>query len=256
MKGFNLCYFLFTISWGFFLQPSSAFEWSFLKACTAEDELCQRENVVSFFKTYSNGVPELDIPQLEPLSLGKFNIKHQGNPNFNLNMFIKDVQLVNHTKIECLAVKGFKKDVTKPTHITMLIRHPYLTLQAHCHLKGKLLIFNAEGDADLEIRMINTTSAIDVDLEPYTKDNRSYFNATSYYAKQQTSSAKIVFKNSSLFNGDQQFAEIFTDAINENWSLMRDEIQPHFEKVNAKVALITLNKILRTIPSDQFFKDQ
>ncbi|XP_061389438.1 circadian clock-controlled protein daywake-like [Musca vetustissima] len=168
---------------------------------------------------------------------------------------MKDILLYNYTKIECLSVKGITEDLTKPAHLTIKVWNPQLSLRAHCHLKGKMLIFNVEGDADLEVHMFNTTTLIDVDLVPTVKDNQSYLKATSFYAKQQTPSMKMYFKNSTLFNGDQTFADAFTDTINENWPLMLNEIQPYFEKANAKVSLAVLNKILTTIPTDQYFKD-
>ncbi|XP_073835682.1 circadian clock-controlled protein daywake-like [Musca autumnalis] len=259
MKGFNsCCCLLLAISWGIFVTNISAFEWPFLKACIPGDELCLRKSVVSFFKTYPNGIPELNIPPLEPLNLGKINVKSQGSANFNLNMYMNDVKFHNYTNIECLSVKGITNpdDVSKPARLILVVRNPQLTIRTHCQLKGKLLIFTVEGEADLEVHMANTTTTIDVALEPYIKDNRTYLKATSFSAKQKTPNMKIFFKNSTLLNGDPVFADVFTDTINENWTLMRDEIQPYFEKAHEKVALNMVNMILPTIPTDQFFKDK
>ncbi|XP_005186904.2 circadian clock-controlled protein daywake-like [Musca domestica] len=257
MNSLKLCYFLVAVaSCGLVPSLGAAFEWPFLKACTPKDELCQRKRVVEFFQTYSNGIPELDIPSLNPMYLGNINAKGQGNENLNLNINMIDVLLYNYTNIECLDVKGVTGDMTKPAHLTFKVKNPHLIVRTRCHLSGKLLIFNVEGETDLEVHMMNTTTVIDVDLEPYSEGDQSYFKATSFCAKQQTPSMKIFFKNSTLFNGDQMFADVFTDTINENWMLMRDEIQPYFEKANAKVSLVILNKILITIPSDQYFKDE
>lgn len=49
--------------------------------------------------------------------------------------------------------------------------------------------------------------------------------------------------------------ETFADTINENWQVLRDEIEPHIDEAVARVEIVIINKVFATMPFEKFFKD-
>ncbi|XP_075157206.1 circadian clock-controlled protein daywake-like [Haematobia irritans] len=255
MSGRKLFYTAFVIAFIQLIECSSQFKFPFMGSCSITDEECHKRCVETFFESYANGIPELDVPTMNPLYIGNASIKGNGNENANLDVHLVDLRIYNSTRVKCMGLKGFKKDVTAKMHLTMKIKTLEPVARTHCYLNGKLLIFNVNGEADLELHLRNISSIIKIDLEPYSKDKRIYLKATSWTTRHYIPNFKLLFSNSTLFRGDQLFTDVFTDTINDNWATVRDDIQPVLERYNSKAALNILNKILASIPYDEFFKN-
>ncbi|XP_023306554.2 circadian clock-controlled protein daywake-like [Lucilia cuprina] len=232
---------------------NKCFELPFLQSCTYEDEKCHIEQVNKFFEMYGNGIEELDIPTLSPMHLGDITIKGNNNDNFNLQLFMENVDLYKFPVVKCQSIKGFSKE-GKAMRVVLKMFSPQLIIKAHCRVKGKLLLFNVAGDTDLNIDIKNVTTTMKARCSPFVKDGVTYYKAEELKPKLDIGSLSTSFKNSTLFNGEEIFMETFADTINENWEVLRDEIEPHLNDAVARVSIGTLNKILATMPFDKYFK--
>ncbi|KAM7349330.1 circadian clock-controlled protein daywake-like [Cochliomyia hominivorax] len=247
--------YIFLINTIFILIPSTnSFELPFLQSCTIEDQECHVKYVDKFFEMYGNGIEGLDMPSLDPMHLGDITIKGNNNENFNLELIMENVDLYKFPILKCLSIKGFSKDDTKPMKVVMKTLSPQLIIKAHCRIKGKLLLFTVAGETDIIIDVRNVTTTMVSKASPYTKDGKVYYKTDELRPKLDIGSLKTKFSNSTLFNGEEVFMETFADTINNNWQVLRDEIEPHLNNAVAKVALEAVNKVMETMPYEKFFK--
>ncbi|XP_065366032.1 circadian clock-controlled protein daywake-like [Calliphora vicina] len=250
VRGFSLLAIVIAV-----LMPlNDSFELPFLQECTFEDEQCHVEHVNKFFEMYGNGIEELDVPTLDPMHLGDITIKGNSNENFNLQLFMENVDLYKFPIVKCLSIKGFSQDGSKPMRVVLKLLSPQLIVKAHCRIKGKLLLFTVAGDTDLNLDIKNVTTTMKVKCSPYTKEGVTYYKADEMKPRLDIGSLSTSFANSTLFNGEEIFMETFADTINENWEVLRDEIEPHINNAVGKVAIEALNKIMATMPYEKYFK--
>lgn len=126
---------------------------------------------------YGNGIKELNISSLDPLHLGDILIKGNSNENFNLELFMENADLYKFPILKVLSIKGFSRDTTKPMRVTVKAFLKQFITKAHCHIKGKLLLFSVNGETDLIIDVRNVTTTMKSKLSPYTKDGKIYYKA-------------------------------------------------------------------------------
>lgn len=131
----------------------------------------------------TNGIKELDIPPLDPMHLGDITIKGNSNENFNLQLFMKDMDLYKYPEVKVLSFKGFNKDPSKPIKFVMKTLSPQLIIKTHCRVDGKLLLFTVKGDTDLTIDIRNVTTITKGTLTPYMKEGKTYFKAVELKPK-------------------------------------------------------------------------
>lgn len=81
--------------------------------CHFADEKCMIEQGHKLMKKAATGVPEKDIPALEPLKLDKIEMLGDKNSALKVDLILNDVEIHNYTKARIIAIKYVKRAARK-----------------------------------------------------------------------------------------------------------------------------------------------
>ncbi|XP_050420101.1 circadian clock-controlled protein daywake-like [Adelges cooleyi] len=213
---------------------------------------CLRTAVQNVIPDLGEGYPKLRIPAIEPFELPSLEIDHGkgSSKSVSIDLKMKDVKIngLTSTVIDSLKTDldnyrlSGKISFTKPLEIT-----------GHYTVNGKVLVLPITGSGPCTIVLHDPKLDLkEVVATPYEKNGKTYVQVKKIDLK-LTSVKKLNVKLENLFNGNKQLGESMNSILNENWSVLLEELQPAFEEAVAAIAQDIVNKALqKTAYSDIF----
>lgn len=134
-------------------------------------------------EVYKNGIPELQIPPEDPMSLGDIHID-SGSPGsqFQFNLFLKNITLHKFGDTSRVTKIGaFTKDVSKPFKLSWEISTSEMEFLGQYEGKGKILILPIESKGDIRINLKNSKFQTQVEVTPEKRsDGHTYLKIDNY----------------------------------------------------------------------------
>lgn len=156
-----------------------------------KDEACILEQVKIFFRNFRDGIPDWNVPSIEPIHLGTLRIKiGSGSDSMQFNMIMRNTTLHNFAdRASVKSLKGFTEDLTKPVNIVWVASSPGIEVHANYEVDGKLLILPIVSKGTMVISLSQLQSRTRVNAVPEKRpDGHSYLKITDYKTSAKVSS--------------------------------------------------------------------
>ncbi|KAF5283931.1 hypothetical protein FQR65_LT13692 [Abscondita terminalis] len=219
---------------------------SFIHVCSKNDphlHQCVIAAVEELRPYLVRGVPELNIPAIEPLVMNELiseettglrltadNVKAYGCSDF----FVRDVRM------------NFD-DQTYEYDVDL----PLLIINAHYNITGKILMMPIKGEGPFQANITNCKSKTKLKGELYEKDDEMYLRYKEMTVHVTIEGGDVKIEN--LFNGDKLLNDIVNDSINKNFDVLLHELLPVIERSLGSTFLRIANAIVEPYTFKQLF---
>ncbi|XP_024215575.1 protein takeout isoform X2 [Halyomorpha halys] len=219
---------------------------SYIHVCRRNDpkiDQCIIDSIEDLKPRLAKGIPELDIPSLEPMHLPEIAI----SKGYNFRASGTDVFVKGASRFK---ITNFKADI-ETINYQIGLQIPELRYVANYDVNMKLLSLVLKGRGPMHA---NTTDVEAVALLKGHKEQRGdkthvKFDSLDLKLKWK----KYYVKLENLFNGDKTLGEAVNHALNENQKEIFDTIKPLAEEVVSEVILEIANKITKKFTFDELF---
>ncbi|KAG7306069.1 hypothetical protein JYU34_008650 [Plutella xylostella] len=224
---------------------------SFVKTCVRRDpefEDCSKQAVQQLFDALGPGLPEIDLPKLDPLKIPKIRIL-QGEGPVNVNAALDDVIVTGFGKTEVQLSQVDSKTYDFYTRV----RVPKMRIEGTYDLKGKILLIPLVGRGQCWFEPTNMTIDIVSDVKLYEKDGFTFFNVTSAHVKYSIGGLKLRMNN--LFDGIKSLEETTNAYLNENWRPVSESLRPILSKTIEDILLGFMQRLFNNLPGNFMIED-
>ncbi|XP_018788435.1 PREDICTED: circadian clock-controlled protein-like [Bactrocera latifrons] len=219
--------------------------------CHFADEKCMIEQGHKLMKKAATGVPERDIPALEPLKLDKIEMLGDKNNALKVDLVMSDVEFHNYTKARITSIKGFSKDLSKPMKIVSQNVNPRITIKSKYKISGNILVLPIRGEGELTMILDNVKTRFTTTLKAEERDGKHFVYADTLKVETQVDNVHTDMTN--LFNGDKTLSNSILQVMNENWRLLSDDLTPVINEALANKMKELLSKFFKDIPYEDYF---
>ncbi|XP_023935667.2 circadian clock-controlled protein daywake [Bicyclus anynana] len=211
---------------------------SFIKACSVSDpnlNQCVEQVITSAGAKFANGIPELGIKPLDPVELGRVVVN---NPALKITF---DDTVV--TGLSGFRINSYKMQPNKGK--AELDFTANVTLKAHYVMDGQVLILPIRGNGQAKIKITN----LNIVIKYGYKTVDGHWTVTDHKDSYKMDHAHFKFTN--LFSGNKELADTTGRFLNENWSIIMQEIAPPaIEQIIAKCVDI-IRMLFSVVPADE-----
>ncbi|XP_072383759.1 protein takeout-like [Diabrotica undecimpunctata] len=204
---------------------------------------CIKKSVEELKPLLIKGIPDLDIPSVEPLHIPEVIID-QGSGPVALKSVYKDIKVYGPSKF---IIKDIKVDLEKDKmRIRLFI--PRLKVICNYNMEGKIMMMPISGSGKSSSNYTNIDASITIRAEKIEKNNNVYYNVKDFDINFDIGEAEIHFDD--LFNGDKDLGEAMNMFLNDNWKQIANEIKPVLEDNIAMIFKKFANKIFHKYPKN------
>ncbi|XP_014289109.1 protein takeout isoform X1 [Halyomorpha halys] len=228
------------------LHSSSAAIPSYIHICKRNDpkiDQCITNSINALRQKLIEGIPELEVPTLDPLLFDEFIISDGGHLKaIGTNVVVRGA---SNYKITSL-----KADVNKLI-FNIVVEFPFLVIVADYNVNMKILAINLEGKGPLQSNNTDVSVHMVVKASKIQKAGGTYVLFDNMDLKIKWKDYNIRLEN--LFGGDKLLGEAVNVALNENKQVMIELIRPMLEKKIAEKLLGIANKITQHFTYGELF---
>ncbi|KAL1490576.1 hypothetical protein ABEB36_013246 [Hypothenemus hampei] len=221
---------------------------SFLHVCKRDDAditACMISSIEDLRSYLINGVPEYNIPSLEPLVMHDFFAEEAAG----MKIIVSNVSAWGCTDF---FVRGLSVNLDT-LQFTVDVDIPKLRIEAHYHLDGKLLLVPVKGDGNLETNITEVSARAELQGSLKDKDGEKYMTYDDVRLKVHVGGGSVRMEN--LFNGDKVLLAMINDVVNRNFDVFLHELMPVIERALAITFQQTGNAIVDSYPYNVLFPE-
>ncbi|XP_063823320.1 circadian clock-controlled protein daywake-like [Ostrinia nubilalis] len=199
---------------------------------------CVREQIVNSLPHFTKGVPELNVPSLDPVKLD--DIKIDGN-----GLLLKFTEAAMHG-LSNAELTDLKLNLGELDEEFSLSFKCNFSLTAQYEVDGRILILPIKGKGDAFVYAQGVQVRIDSKLIHVKNSKGEHFKLVTPMYKYDIERTTFDLKN--LFNGNKQLAETTLKFANENWRQLMDELAPPAIKQIVITCVKAMNKFFANVP--------
>jgi len=210
---------------GVVVTLSSAAIPEYIHICKADDPNivpCINNSVNLLRPRLKTGIPELDVPPMEPLMLNEIKLK-RGPSGAAIDCNITNLKVWGAASF---VITEMKPEVRK-NKFTFKLWLPRLHFKGHYELDMNILLINVKGKGPIEGDFINYGSEVVMKGRKIMKNNEEYLKFDRIRLRLVIGKTKIHLDN--LFNNDPILTQVSNEVINENSDVFINEIKPALE---------------------------
>ncbi|XP_014472033.1 PREDICTED: circadian clock-controlled protein-like [Dinoponera quadriceps] len=221
----------------------------FLHVCDAGAELrkfeqCVVESIMKLQPYLKMGVPEYNIPLLEPLKLKRLTF----TPTATLRIQAKDIDVYEASNFR---ISKLKTDV-KNLYFHVDVSLPNIRVEGDYDVDGKILVLPIRGSGPFHGNFKNCTGSCRIQAEKYIdSDGVEKIRISDFKMKITVGRGTIKFDN--LFNGEKALGDVVNSAINNNFEVFLKELIPLLEKALSDAFRVTADNIVTQFSFAQLF---
>ncbi|XP_003699582.2 circadian clock-controlled protein daywake [Megachile rotundata] len=210
----------------------------FLHVCQRKDPNlgeCIKNSVESFKPYLHKGLPEYNIPTLEPLFLQEVVATSGANIKLNLmNVRVHGASNFNVVKLKANA---------DTLRFLIELDLPMLTIDSDYEIDGKILLLRIQGTGPLTGNFTNCKGLVKIQGDLVKgPDGQTYMKIVDLKTKIAVGGGSLKLDN--LFGGDPVLGEAVNSAINSNFDTFIDELKPALETGISDTFIKIANSIL------------
>ncbi|KAH1024376.1 hypothetical protein HUJ05_003867 [Dendroctonus ponderosae] len=219
---------------------------SFLHVCKRTDpnlKNCMIASVEDLRPYLITGVPEYNIPSLEPLIMTDFFADEAAG----MKIIVSNVSAWGCTDF---FVRGLEVNLDTLQFIVD-VDIPKLRIEAHYHVDGKLLMVVVRGDGNMETNVTEVSARAVFQGKLNERGGKEYMTYNDVKLKVHVGGGSVKLEN--LFNGDKVLLSMINDVVNRNLDIFLKELMPVIEKALSSVFMEAGNAIVNSYPYDELF---
>ncbi|XP_050498427.1 circadian clock-controlled protein daywake-like [Diabrotica virgifera virgifera] len=230
----------------FVFQASTEDLPSFIHVCQKSDPnliqclMAAVEDVRPFFV---DGVPEYNIPKLEPLIMKDFFSEEAAG----MKITVSDVSAWGCSDY---LVRSMEVDMDNH-HFIVNIEIPKLRIEAHYNVDGKLVVMPIKGDGHIEINITDVTARSELMGVQFEKDGQNHLRFDKFDIEVKVGGGMARVEN--LFNGDKVLLGMVNDVVNKNFDMFLRELLPIIQRQLGVVFKEAANAIVERFAYEQLF---
>ncbi|KAJ0179413.1 hypothetical protein K1T71_005125 [Dendrolimus kikuchii] len=216
----------------------------YIKPCSYDNKdlgACVKTQIENSLNSFAKGIPELDVPSLDPVQLD--NIIIDGN-GLKLAFTNASMHGISNSKLTNLKVALGKMD-----EAFSLSFKANLSLTAHYEADGQILVLPIKGNGDALVFAQGCEVTIDSNLVHYKDGKGEHLKLKSPNYKYTFE--RTVFHLENLFNGNKQLSDATLEFANANWQQLMDDLAPPVIKKIVKTAVKSINKFFAGVTIQQ-----
>lgn len=219
----------------------------FLKICHRNDpdlNGCVKNSIETLRPLLIKGVPDLDIPSIDPMDVGNLLVSESTRSN-GLHISAKNIRAFGAStfKIKKLDIPEYGKTYN------VEVFFPKLHVEGSYDVNGQILLLPIKGSGPFFANFTECTG--NVRMQFSRKENSDLVQIKKFVIKIKV--AKGAIKLFNLFNGDKALGEAINGVINQNFDVISKDIIPLVEKALQRLLKRISSKILENFTYDQVF---
>ncbi|XP_052863365.1 uncharacterized protein LOC128270003 [Anopheles cruzii] len=221
----------------------------YLHVCHREDPKlteCMKESIETLRPYLARGIPELDIPSIDPILLGDL-IVAESVPGQGVSISAKDIKAYgpSNFKLKKLTVVEYGKIYSFELEL------PHLYVEGRYIVDGRILLLPVKGSGKFTGNFTQGIGSVRIKGDRKRINGKDHLSLAKLDIKIKVSDGRIKLEN--LFGGDRVLGEIINETINQNFNLLSTELIPLIEKALQRIFKRTGNKILERFPEEVLF---
>ncbi|CAB3239921.1 unnamed protein product [Arctia plantaginis] len=223
----------------------------YLKVCNrnaldAND--CMVDAVQKGIAAMIDGIPDLDVPQIDPYLQKYFKLDYNNN------------QLAVKLVMKNTYVTGLKNSIVKDArlradddkfHLEVDLTTPKVTITTNYRGEGKFNVLNIYAYGTINTTMTDLTYTWKLDGVPEKKGNDTYVRITEFYMRPDVGSMFTALENENLES--RELTDLGVSFANANWRTLYKEFLPFAQENWNKIGTAIANKVFSKVPYDELF---
>lgn len=217
--------------------------WTPCPKADANLNTCITNSLEKFLPLMKKGIPQFDIPVLDPLVLGDMDFSTK-----DLKMIYKGAKMSKLFTDYKIVLVEFDPD--KYT-MRMNLKVPEVISEGEYELNGKLMVMPVVGKGGFTLTYQDVSFDLTFLGKAKTKDGKPYMELNE--AKVVFQPGNLIVKVDNLFNGNKELSDNFHKFVNENW---RDIFNEFKDKIWGSMAAFfkqTFTKMFDEIPYNEVY---
>ncbi|XP_058803118.1 circadian clock-controlled protein daywake [Phymastichus coffea] len=222
----------------------------FIHVCRRNEpdiEACIRRSVEDLRPQLMSGVPEYNIPSLEPLLLKEL-VAAEGTGG--LKITARDVSAFGASNF---IVQKLRIDLNT-LRFALDILLPHLYIEGLYEIDGRVLLLPIRGNGPMTGNFTDATGSVKIQANLF-KDAKGEEHVGLSEFRMRINIRKGSLKLDNLFGGDPTLGTVINNAINSNFDAFIKELQPLIEKALSSAFMDIGNSIVRPFTYDQLFPE-
>lgn len=224
---------------------------SYVHLCRSKDPdlgQCFINTLNEMMPNLIKGIPEMDIPSIDPLAVTsvKVNTGNSGPTSFDIELFNVTVYGLKDMEVKSLVV-----DLDKVLW-NAVIHLPRVTFEATYKIKGKILLFELNGEGHFSFNSTDVTTDGVWQGKLYTKKNKEHI-VFDHIEFSNVTLNNISVWMTNLFAENEVLTETVNKAMNDNIDTLRGELEPIIRETLAEIIRDFFNRVYRLFPRDQLY---
>ncbi|KAG8227710.1 hypothetical protein J437_LFUL007992 [Ladona fulva] len=221
----------------------------YMKLCHRSDpelDKCLKESLQVLIPNFSNGAREFNLPSFDPMILSDMRMEYK-NGSVETSIVNKEMKFTGISNINVLDVRSKFKDDGKVA-FDIDVFFPEIVSEGTYKMAGKIfdMILSSQGNYKVTMNDIRATWWIRG--IPEDRDGETYLRIVHFDMKPKVGS--MVIEMDKLFEGSEEMSKMALALINQNWSIIYEELLPlartNWDKIMTSVA----NMIFQKVPLD------
>ncbi|XP_052890841.1 uncharacterized protein LOC128299042 [Anopheles moucheti] len=202
-----------------------------------------KESIETLRPYLARGIPELDIPSIDPIHLGDL-IVAESVPGQGVSISAKDIKAYgpSNFKLKKLTVVEYGKIYSFELEL------PHLYVEGRYVVDGRILLLPVKGSGKFTGNFTQGIGSVRIKGDRKRINGKDHLSLAKLDIKIRVSDGRIKLEN--LFGGDRVLGEIINETINQNFNLLSTELIPLIEKALQRIFKRTGNKILERFPEE------
>lgn len=221
-----------------------------LRKCRLNDKValnrCLYQTLEDLRPRLKTGIPELGLPQLEPLRIDNL-VFRQGDGAVNIEATFMGVTVTGLSRYNTTFINA--DPVTRALRVGLFI--PQLKITGDYVLNGQVIFLAINGNGPFRANLngveVNTIGHVGVGRSPTGAEQLTISGSNIDF-----SINKLVIRLENLFNGDPILGETVNHFLNENSQEILRDIKPEVTRQLNRLVENVMNDALSQLPIDAF----
>jgi hypothetical protein len=225
---------------------------SYMKICNRKDpqiNSCVLSSILQLRNKLKTGIPELEVPSLEPLVLKHVRLV-RGPQAARLDINLTNIQIFGASEFQ---IRDFKID-PENVFLTFKVGFDKLDFRGKYQINAQILLLKLLGEGGLTGTFFDYESDCLLKSHKIVKNNKTYIVFEKMKFNIKINKAKLNFDN--LFGGDPILGPASNEILNANNNLLIEELKPALEETLSDFFTNISNKVTRTFTYDELFPNK
>ncbi|XP_074030671.1 protein takeout-like [Leptinotarsa decemlineata] len=220
---------------------------SFIEVCSKSDPKiveCLKRNIEKLRPMFLKGIPELQIPSMNPLQIPKASLAN-GNA-ITADFTNLQIYQLNDFTIDKLDVDldHFKLDVT--------LTFPRLRIMADYHIKGKILVMDLDGSGPADGNYTNVRIHFKSEGSRNNRNGKNYIKIDKTSIDMEIGEAHVFFDR--IFGDNEELNANTNKIINDNIETLITDLKPVISEIVDTFLVGITKRLFDKYPIEDLFK--